>query len=142
MSITRQQLSDALPILPYNMLDNDYSLTTKDWIAGEFTEALRKNQYASECREWMAENNDCDDFAFFAMSFARMIHHRVNPSLKTSLAFGVVLYKRDVGGFHAANCALVRGIGGELEMVWYEPQSGDLFEPSSKEWDSIEDIII
>ena len=120
------------------MVENNYSLVTEAWIADEVATALS----GSFISIWAEEAYDCDDFAFFAMSFARLIHRKLSPGLKTTIAFGYVSYSKDVGGKHAINLFVDKSARGEFEVKFFEPQTGLVVELSEHEWNNIQDIAI
>ncbi len=105
------------------MADTLYMLPTEEWMATQFPIAL--DNYFKDLKQaaWVKESNDCDDFSKLAAAFARVLHHNTKHKVRgTSLAVGEFYYKRDVGGQHAINFAVVRSKEGNIKVVFFEPQ--------------------
>lgn len=114
--------------------DEQYALPAADWIANEFAAA-----FTSERNRWVGlyRNgcSDCDDFAEFAVTFAKFLFRNTEDRPKdAALAFGEFWYVTPQGG-HAINLAICRE-GDELKLVFFEPQSSSVVRLTRKEIES------
>jgi hypothetical protein len=109
----------AVPDNAWSIADRVYMMPTRAWIEGAYSDALASVQEFFHTQEYAEEENDCDDFARLAASFAQILHHNTpgHPPA-TALAFGELWYKCDDGINHVLNIAICGG-----EVVTYEPQS-------------------
>lgn len=144
----------ALGIVPYQTIiaDTQYSLPTADWIAGDFARAFRTFLNEFRIAHYVPDLNDCDDFTFAAVFFMQLLHRRGQvehpPHRRTALAFGEFWYRRDIGGMHAINLALVRSTNngplttdnGPYAPVFFEPQTQTIVTLTQKEIQSCDTI--
>lgn len=124
--MTAYQIASAITKAKINVdksdiFDDDYSLPTKRWILGPFSEAFSNRLIDDGVSVPRTNANDCDDFAYRAWDFAKILNTRSNPS-DLAIAFGVlVFYPDNANGIgHAINFAIVSNEG---EIMFYEPQT-------------------
>jgi hypothetical protein len=125
----------------YGIKDTLYVCPDEDWLNGRFSKIILP-QYLVERRAstWVAESNDCDDFAEHAKVLMNEIHHNTKHKVpNTGVLFGVVWYTRDIGGSHAINWAIVRDkVSQKPKLVFFEPQNSvGIIKLSKKEISSI-----
>lgn len=102
--------------------DMNYNLPAKEWFFSDFTRSLDSLLRFFSAKNWVAEANDCDDFARLAAALAQILHHRTNQLQNTALAIGEFHYKDAKIGPHAINFAVVND--GGYKIVFMEPQHG------------------
>lgn len=115
--------------------DRQYVMPTWTWVSMSFSQALHKLQNALTIQKWLAEANDCDDFARVSAAFAQVLHTNTPGRPEgTALAFGEFWYKQDKGGGHAINVVLTGRDGEEkIEVKFYEPQTRKFVQLSEPE---------
>jgi hypothetical protein len=101
--------------------DQSYSVPTKRWVLGPFSESLKKEVARRGLSQPRPEANDCDDFAWRAFDWARTLNARSNP-YDRAITFGVIKFYPDnaQGIGHAINVAVVDF---EETVMFYEPQT-------------------
>jgi hypothetical protein len=120
----------------YSIRDAKYSLPTRDYISGPFSDSLRSFLFQLNSNQWKTDQNDCDDFSIAALFLMSFLHHNtVNKVTSTGIAFGEFHYIRDIGGAHAINVAIVRE-SDKLKLVFYEPQTYSIVDLSKQEIES------
>ena len=104
--------------------DNAYVLFDRTWLEKIFEPAFRKFLENLDAQTYVAESNDCDDFADCAAWYARRLHAQFNKSGTAAAAFGTFSYviEKDGGG-HCINFAIIAGSAG-AELEFLEPQTG------------------
>ena len=111
----------------YGIKDALYACPDEEWLNGRFAKVILP-QYLAERKAstWVAESNDCDDFAEHAKVLMNEIHHNTQNKVPgTGILFGIVWYNKDVGGGHAINWAIVRDKDTKQpKLVFFEPQNG------------------
>lgn len=113
----------------FDVVDRQYALMTEDFLTGEFSKSLWSLQNFFETKQWIAESNDCDDFARAAAFLAQTLHHRTpNKPKDSGIAFGELWYVRDAGDAHAID--IVKTENGYKE---YEPQTRSIVKLSATE---------
>lgn len=117
------EANEINPLLGYAVADGVFSTPSELWIATDFSSDLKNFQFYLKDSQWVAEENDCDDFARGAAFFAQLLHHNTrNKIQQTALAFGEFWYKQQNVGYHAIDFAVVRDQQLKLKVVFYEPQ--------------------
>lgn len=117
--------------------DDLYALPTRKWVAGTFAQALADNLKKLGASTYVSEKNDCDKFALYSMSIAKLCMNLTTED-PCSLAFGMIGYVRD--GFppvsHAINIAIVDE-NGSRQVMFFEPQLRVEVTLSPSELDSV-----
>lgn len=104
--------------------DGNYALPSENWIKEDYSLALYSYLSSFKSSQWVSEENDCDNFASMAFSFAQILHHNTPKKLdKTSLAFGEFWYVKDDNSGHAINVVIVYSNEGKYKVLFYEPQT-------------------
>jgi hypothetical protein len=118
--------------------DQRYALPSKDWIEYQYSSSLHAMLSSLRNGVWIAEDNDCDDFARAAAFLAQYLHHNtIRKQSNTGLAFGEFWYIKQPGGEgHAINIFVYRNKKGEISVGFYEPQDQQIIKLTKKEIDS------
>lgn len=112
--------------------DDVYALPDRDWIAGEFAQALAPKLEVL-VGPFVPEESDCDDFADVTACFARICHRKtLARPRESSIALGEFWYTRADGGGHAISI-LVPRVNGQLALAFFEPQWRQLVTLSQPE---------
>lgn len=116
----------------WSLADRAYAMPSHQWLLGPFAASLGTLQFEFRVKQWSAEDNDCDDFARLAASFAQVLHvNTPDHPPATALAVGELWYVLDDGGAHAINIAIC---GPNIsDVVFFDPQTRDVKTLSSKE---------
>lgn len=114
------------------LMDSCYSFPTLNWVETTFADAFRANLNAKDMWAYVAERNDCNQFALQAWADARAMHVRSTKN-KSGLAFGMMLYQKDgsMNG-HAINVFLFRDHD-LIKIAFWEPQTYKLVNLSEME---------
>lgn len=114
------------------LMDSAYSCPSLKWVEREFSDAFRANLNSKDMWIYVAERNDCNQFALQAWSDARAMHVRSTKS-KTGLAFGMFLYSKDQNlSGHALNVFIYRDHD-LFRVAFYEPQTYKIVNLSEME---------
>lgn len=104
-------------------MDGDYAHPSRRWILDVFAPALKEDMDLTGVGVYLKNAFDCDKFAAFAYTMAKVCHARTSPDCAKGLAFGMWCYTTRQGGGHAINFAVVYD-GGKPELMFFEPQTG------------------
>lgn len=118
--------------------DSRYAMASEDWIINGYSKALNEFLYSFKSNQWINEENDCDNFASMAFSFAQILHHNtINKLQKTALAMGEFWYIKKEGGGHAINVFIVWQNDENYKVIFYEPQWQKIIELTKEEIASV-----
>lgn len=127
----RTEIVKLFPYVPANIADNSYAVLTRESF-------LKTSKYM----KWIlrvfnilgwSEKFDCDDFALLWKMLTSLRHAKSKGGESEGVACGVIWYTRDSsGGGHAVNFV-------KTENGWsaFEPQTGEFFELSQRERESV-----
>lgn len=119
------------------ILDGTYRCPTRKWLYTTFPSALAST-FSDVGFRYAAESQDCDDYALFAVSYARLLHANTKRGQSPGIAFGLYIYVRAAQfDRHAINISLVKEKG-EYHPVFFEPQLGKIVELEKSERQSCE----
>lgn len=107
-----------------NTTDVSYRCPSRRWIVDDFGPDLIFVLGRLGFR-YQEGSQDCDDYALFAMSYARMLNANMDRRGQAGIAFGVYIYRTLEMVRHALNVALVYE-DSNLVPVWFEPQTGKI----------------
>lgn len=109
------------------LTDETYSAPRSDWLLKDFSVWYKDVLNRLGAGTYLAEAQDCDDFADSFKVFAAICHRRTG--VKTALSVGVMHYfPREMTG-HAINIALTSDKG----IIYIEPQTGNMINLTEKE---------
>lgn len=119
--VNKHEISDIIGFPTVRLLDRVYTPVTIE----SFTKYAKFNKVSGE--KYIAETNDCDDFAFTFFTDAR--------AWSPGIPVGVVLGNTTMGTAHAWNCFIdVQN----KKMLFFDPQTDVLFQPTSENiWEII-----
>ena len=106
----------CVPLGATLVLDREYACPALDYIQNEFASDFWNMLCEEGLTRWVAEANDCDNFALRAMDEAQKAHVKSKErDGNKGLAFGCFFYVPDDGGggAHCINFAIIRGADGE-----------------------------
>lgn len=138
--ITSQRLSNNDLMVLYNhkgiycdmhIWDREYSLPQLGWLTGTYYNYFVKVLDGLKIPGWR-EDLDCDDFSKLFWSLCQACH-RVSKTGIEGISVGMCIYTTKNGGGHAINTAVVEN----KEIVFIEPQTGEVLELTKGEIDSI-----
>lgn len=117
----------------FTPMDDEYYQPSRDFLTGEFSQALHVNLEMQKLLEYQEQANDCDDFAVEAWAQMRRMHSRTVRKLSLEphgIAFGIVIYTPawGEGGAHMINWAMLGA-----QIVFYEPQRQKIVELTREE---------
>ena len=107
--------------------DNSYAVPSradiKDKVAPFWADLMKQLGFT-----YIPEARDCDKFSRMAAAVAGLIHSYQGVALEFAanrmgmgFALGEFFYRRDVGGYHAINFAVVDET---MDVIFLEPQAG------------------
>lgn len=105
-----------------SMLDSEYLLPSRQWIASEFGTAFETLKQNLGTSGYVPNVNDCDDFSLLAHWYAQHLHRLSAPESGAGIAFGTFTYIKDSGEVHSVNVAIT----GESELTFFEPQTSQI----------------
>jgi hypothetical protein len=122
--LTFMESTVSSPIQGYAIADGQYAMPSEAWINGQYSLDLKAFQFELKASHWVAEANDCDDFARGAAYFSQVLHHNTPHKTVTGLLFGEFWYYKDDGsGGHAINFSIVNDSKTKKpKIIFYEPQ--------------------
>jgi hypothetical protein len=105
------------------LADSTYALPSERWVQNQYASALYSFLNTLKSSQWVAEENDCDNFASLSFSFAQILHHNTpNKGKNVSLAFGEFWYVSRSGP-HAINVFITRIPPDSYKVGFFEPQT-------------------
>lgn len=115
------------------IVDSSYAETTREWIAGTFSQAWMSLKSQLNFT-YVDEAEDCDDFSRFCAGYASYVYKNAKSRVPgTALCFGEFGFIRDADKqAHAINIAIVVEKGA-YDVVFYEPQTCQLIDLSPSE---------
>lgn len=129
------------------ILDDRYSIPSRDWLTKTFVRHFKKYQDAYGLRFWETDSWDCDNFALDFMVEAQKAHALSSGGKKnSSLSVGIMRFNSlgtgGVGpGPHIANVAIVGDSQG-MRVLTLEPQNGWTTELIAQERDSCDFVLM
>lgn len=142
MTVSGNELNEVLahltPGAPVILINDDkYLLPTPGWIKNDFSAGLFEFQAFFGISRWSTESNDCDKFALATVFYAHWLHEKSpNRTVSAGITCGEVYYISSRGGPHAINFFVVSNKG-ELQVIFYEPQTCSIIQLSPAELKSI-----
>lgn len=103
------------------IMDEDYVMTTPDWITGKLGKALNKFFFDTGIKAQYSQY-DCNKYAKTASTIADWCWATTRDEA-AALAFGMFAYIGDLGP-HMLNIAIHRHEDENLHVAFYEPQPG------------------
>lgn len=124
--------------------DTVYMLPSEKWFREKFPNILWNFQKDMKATFWVAEENDCDNFAKLAAGFAQVLHHNTKEKIpKTSVAIGEFhYYSESLKTMHAINFALVRGEDKKPKILFLEPQRCKIINLTDYEINSCRNCVL
>ena len=121
--------------MPPAMSDSTYEYADADWIEGKLFRFYKRVMVWAGLMRWMP-THDCENKSriFMCCACACWGKHANPQKDAQSIAVGRVSYKRDAGGWHSINVALV---GARFSTMFIEPQGPSVVRLSNAEIDSV-----
>jgi Agglutinin C-terminal len=110
------------------LADRIYTPPKSEWLLTAYDAWFRQCLAGLNSLSYVAEAHDCDDFAQFYATFAKICHRKMG--LKTALPIGIFYYEKEGQGKHAINVAYTSDLG----LIFIEPQQrGTIVNLTNKE---------
>lgn len=119
--MTKALVDAGIPSGSIQLYDEDFVLTTPDWITNKLGAAMNKFLFDTGIK-FQYEQFDCVKFAKTASTIADWCWAETKVD-ETSLAFGLFAFISDDGP-HMINVAVHKDQQGKLFVAFYEPQPG------------------
>lgn len=125
----------SIPFNAYIVGDESYAIPDEKWVKSDFLDLLRKFQASIRETRYIAEGNDCDDFAKMASAFSKLVYSNSRVQGGKSPAIGEFYYRKVGVGDHAINFAIVSS-GDQFKIIFFDPQTWEVVKLSREELDS------